>query len=174
MKGHYVLTVRATDRPGLIHSITGMINRRLIPIISLSAAPTDVHDIVLITIEVQIAGNVLGSLMRKVGSIVEVFSVDVIKYETAICRRTAFFKMDKAVLSSTLSSVISKWEAQIINININSDTLLIAKSGNEMIIQQLYNELEGPLLLGFSQTGLIVDSRLIEGDESSVISLLAA
>jgi hypothetical protein len=68
--------------------------------------------------------------------------------------------------------VIGKWGAQIQNLQ--ADTVLIGKSGSEALIRQLYNALEGPYLLGFSQTGLIADSNLIAGEQSSVIFRLAA
>lgn len=58
--------------------------------------------------------------------------------------------------------------------HIQSDKVLIGKSGSEAVIRRLYNELEGPYLLGFSQTGLIADSKLIGEDQSSVINRLAA
>jgi len=173
MKSHYALTIKATNRPGLLHSVTGIINRRLICIKSLNAAPTDVHEIVLITIEIQIAEKDLKALTLRLENIVEIFSVDAIRYDKAICRRSCFFKLDKRMLTGGPQAiVISKWDAQIISMQGN--TVLIYKSGSEDVIRRLYNELDGPYLLGFSQTGLIVDSRLIEGDESSVISRLAA
>jgi acetolactate synthase small subunit len=171
-KEHYVLTIRAEDRPGLLHLVTGILNRKLVPVASLTAAPTDIHAIVLITMELQISEKALSPLILKLENIIEVFSVEAVPFDTALCQRSAYFKMDKAVLSSPQSSVIAKWNAQIVNLQ--HDTVLISKSGSEAVIRRLYNELEGPYLLGFSQTGLIADSKLIAHDDIERISRLAA
>jgi len=172
MKTDYVVTIKAQDRPGLLHLVTGILNRKLIPIISLNAAPTDVHDIVSITMEISISEKALQPLLYKLENIIEVFSLEAVRYDQAISLRSAFFKMDKAVLASQQVSAIRKWEAQMVSLY--PDSVLIAKSGNEEVIRSLYNDLDGPYLLGFSQTGLITDSKLIGEDQSSVINWLAA
>jgi acetolactate synthase small subunit len=167
MKSNYVVTIKAEDRPGLLHIVTGVLNRKLIPIISLTAAPTDIHDIVLITMEIEASEKALQPLLLKLENIIEVFAVEAVPCDEAICQRAAYFKMDKTVLSSPQATAIHKWDAQMVRIE--NGTVLLAKSGSEAMIRRLYHELEGPLLLGFSQTGLITDSKLIDGDESSVI-----
>lgn len=174
-KEHYVLTIKAEDRPGLLHLITGVLNRKLIPIISLTASPTDVHGIVLVTIEVELSNKALQPLIFKLENIIEVFEVEPLAADEGICRRSAYFLVDKAILTSTQSAVISKLEAQLVYMK--DDTILLTRSGNDDSIQRLYNELSGSYLLGFSQTGIIVNSALIahqDGEQSSVISRLAA
>lgn len=172
MKEHFLLSVKAEDRPGLLHLITGVLNRKLVPITSLTAAPTDIHDIVLITMEIIITEKALQPLLYKLENIIEVFAVEATPFDEAICQRAAYFRMDKEVLSSPQADAIAKWGAQIVNIQ--NDTVLFAKSGSEAVISRLYNELEGPYLLGFSQSGLIIDSNLmIHEDQSSVIRLAA-
>jgi acetolactate synthase small subunit len=172
MKDNYLLTLKAEDRPGLLHLITGVLNRKLIPIKSLTAAPTDIHTIVLITIEIEASDKALQPLLYKLENIIEVFDVEAIPYNEAICQRSAYYQMSKAVLSSPQATAISKWGAQIVNMQ--DDTVLLAKSGSEAVIRRLYNELEGPYLLGFSQTGVIADSKLITHDDIERIIRLAA
>jgi acetolactate synthase small subunit len=172
MKSKYVLTIKAEDRPGLLHLVTGVLNRKLIPIVSLTAAPTDIHDIALITMEIEISEKALQPLLYKLENVIEVFAVEAMPHDMAICQRSAFFKMNKEILSSPQVNAISKWEAQIIIVD--TDTVLIAKSGSEAVIRRLYNELEGTHLLGFSQTGVIINSKLIGQGQSSVINWLAA
>jgi acetolactate synthase small subunit len=172
MKKNYLLTIKADDRPGLLHLITGMINRRLIEIESLSAAKTDINDIVIITIELNISEKALTPLVLKLENIIEVFSVEAVLKKNVIALRSAFFRMNKAFLESPTVAVLSKHQAQIINIY--PDAVLVAKSGRDAEIRNLYNALEGPHLLGFSQTGLIADSKLIEQNDEWRISGLAA
>jgi acetolactate synthase-1/3 small subunit len=172
MKEVYVLTIKAEDRPGLLHLVTGVLNRKLIDIVSLTAAPTDIHDIVLMTMEISISEKALRPLIYKLENIIEVFAIEAVRYDKAVCLRSAYFSMDKAVLSSPQASVITRFEAQVVNLQ--ADAVLIGKSGSEAAIRQLYNALEGPYLLGFSQTGLIVDSKLIAHEDIERISGLAA
>jgi acetolactate synthase small subunit len=172
MNNHYVLTIRAADRPGLLHLVTGILNRKLIPIVSLTAAPTDVHDIVLITMEIAASEKALQPLLYKLENIIEIFSVDANAYGKTVCQRSAYFLMDKEFLASPKAAAMNPWEVQIVNLH--AETVLLSKSGNEAMIQRLYNELEGPHLLGFSQTGLIADSKLIAHEDIERIIRLAA
>ena len=73
MKEHYLLTIKAENRQGLLHLVTGMIEKKLIAIKSLSAAPTDLHDLILITIEVEAAEKDVAQLALKLENIIEVF-----------------------------------------------------------------------------------------------------
>ena len=173
MMKNYILTIKAEDRPGLLHLVTGLINKRQIPLLSLSAAKTDVHAIVLITAEVIADEGALTSLALKLENIVEVFGVEARHGDQVLCLRAAYFKMAKGFLETPQLRVLEKYGAVIVTTT--ADTVLIAKHGSDLAIRTLYNELEGPNLLGFSQSGLITDSALIghEGEESSVISLAA-
>jgi len=106
-KENYLLTIKAEDRPGLLHLVTGVIEKKLIPIKSLSYAPTDIHDIILITIEVTGDENELAQLALKIENIIEVFSVEVTLYNSAVCLRAAYFKMAKAFLESPKAMAMS-------------------------------------------------------------------
>lgn len=168
MKTAYILTIKAEDRPGLLHSVTGVINRKLIAIISLTAAPTDIHHIVLITMEIEVSEKALQPLLYKLENIIEVFAVEAIKDSKAICQRSAYFSMNKAVLASPQAAAVTKLNGQIVSLR--GDIVVISKSGSDAAIRQLYNALEGPYLLGFSQTGLIADSKLIPHEDIERIS----
>jgi acetolactate synthase small subunit len=168
----YILTIKADDRPGLLHLVTGMINRRLIEMENLSAAKTDISSIVLITIELNISDKTLTPLLLKLENIIEVYAAEAIKADATISLRAAWFKMDKAFLETPARSALQKHSAVIVNVY--SDAVMVTKYGCDAAIRNLYNELEGPHLLGFSQTGLIADSSLIGHEDIERISRLAA
>lgn len=172
MKANYLLTIKADDRPGLLHLVTGMINRRLIAIESLNAAKTDIRDIVLITIELNISEKALTPLLLKLENIIEVFSVEAALSAKVVALRSALFRLDKAFLETQGMAAITKHQGSIINIY--PEAIVVGKSGSEAAIRSLYNELEGPHLLGFSQTGLIADAALIAHEDIERISRLAA
>ena len=172
MKENYVLNIKAEDRQGLLHLVTGMIKKKLVRIKSLSLAPTDIHDIVMITVELSAAEDDVAQLALKLENIIEVFAVEAVKYDRVVCLRAAYFKMAKAFLESPKAIAMSDYDTVIVHIY--PDAVLLAKYGTDAAIQKLYNALDGPHLLGFSQSGLIADTKLIGGDESSVINRLAA
>lgn len=100
MKENYVMTIKAEDRSGLIHLVTGMMEKRQVKIISLTYAPTDIHGTVLITIEFFGEEITVRSLSLKLKNIVEVFGVEVSRHESALCLRAPYFKISKAFLET--------------------------------------------------------------------------
>jgi len=172
MKENYVVTIKAEDRPGLLHLVSGVIEKRLVKIKSLSYAPTDIHGIILITAEVSGDESVITRLALKIENIVEVFTVEVSRYNSLVCLRAAYFKVAKTFLESPKAIALSKYDTTIVKFY--EDAILLAKYGSDDTILNLYNVLDGPDLLGFSQSGLITDSKLIGEDLSSVINRLAA
>ena len=172
MKEKYLLTLKAEDRPGLLHLVIGMIEKKLIKIQSLNAAQTDIHDIILITIEINATESDLTTLALKLENIVEVFAVEAVKYDKAVCLRAAYFKLAKSILESPKAIALSTYDAVIVQFY--PETILVAKYGTDATIRKLYNALDGPDLLGFSQTGLIADSKLIVHEDDERIIRLAA
>lgn len=172
MRKNFVLTIKAEDRPGLLHRVIGVVEKRLVKIISLSSAPTDIHGIVLITIEVLGEENILAQLAFKLENIIELFSLEVSCYNRSVCLRAAYFKLEKAFLESPQAIAMYKYDTIIVKFY--PETFLLAKCGTNETILKLYNDLDGPYLLGFSQTGLIMDSKLIGEDQSLVLNRLAA
>jgi len=169
---NYVLTFKAEDRRGLLHLVTGVIEKKLVPIKSLSYAPTDMRDIILITVEVSASESDVTQLALKLENIVEVFTVEVKQYDSIVCLRAAYFKMAKTFLESPAAIAMSKYDTVIVQIY--PEAILLAKYGTDHLIRKLYNALDGPHLLGFSQTALITESSLIDHDDIERIIRLAA
>ncbi|QKJ32603.1 hypothetical protein HQ865_23510 [Mucilaginibacter mali] len=166
MKEQYVLTLKAEDRPGLLHLVTGMIEKRKMKINSLSLAATDISDITLITVEVVGTEGEIAILALKLENIIEIFAVEVAKYNQALCLRAAYFKIDSAFFEGVKASTLSKYSTTIIKTY--PGALLLAQYGTDAAVLSLYNELDGPHLLGFSQTGLIADCGLMAENEDVV------
>jgi len=172
MKANYIVTIKATNRQGLLHLVTGIVNRKLIEIDSLTAAKTDIDDIVLITMEINVSEKALTPLVQKIQHIIEVFDVEAQLKESTVTLRAAYFKFRKAFISAPNAALLSKHGAQVINLY--PDAILVSKTGCEAEISQLYSLVANEHLLGFSQTGLIADSSLIEYKDEERISRLAA
>ena len=164
MKTNYILTIKAEDRSGLLRLITGVVEKRQMKIISLNSAPTDIHGLILVTVEVTGDESLLTQLAFKLENILEVFTVDVAQYNAAICLRAAYFRLSRAFMESPKAMVLVEYETSIVKVY--PDAYLLAKYGTAETIIKLYNELDGPHLLGFSQTGLITDTKLINDDQN--------
>jgi acetolactate synthase small subunit len=167
MKEKYILTILAEKKMGLLSQITGLLNRKMLEIESITAAKTDAHSEVIISIELFISEKALHPLLMKLENIIEVFKAEAVKVDDVICQRVAFFKLSKDILNTPHSSTIQKYGAQIINLY--PDAILISKSGNEKDINALFQQLDGPHLLGFMQSGLLADTALINADEARVM-----
>jgi len=167
-KEHYLITIKAEERAGLFHLITGTIEKRQGSIISLNAAPTDIHGVVFITIEIYITESYVTSLAFKLENIIEVFSVQVVQQDSAICLRAAYFRIAKAFLDHQNVSILQKYNVVIVNWL--PDAFVIAHHGNSHTVRDLYNKLDGPHLLGFSQTGLISEETLNGSDAESRVT----
>lgn len=77
MKEQYTLTIKAEPRPGLLHLVTGIIEKKLIRILSFNLETLTGDGIALIGTTIMIDAADLRNLMLKLENIVEVFSVTV-------------------------------------------------------------------------------------------------
>jgi acetolactate synthase I/III small subunit len=170
MKAHYLLTILSEDRKGLVSIITGMLNRKGIEIESVSAARTDIHSRVLVTLEV--IGNVaeLKNMSLKIGNIIEVYEVDMDLIRDAWYQKVALYTIEKEGFNAELYTRLQKYGATIAGYY--DDEVIVQKTGRDEDIQLLYNEMEGPYLKSFSKSAAIA-LKPLEVDESSVISQAA-
>jgi acetolactate synthase regulatory subunit len=75
MKELYILTIKADPRPGLLHLITGILEKKLIRIVCFSLEAPAADGTVLVTATVMIDPAGLKSLALRLENIIEVFSV---------------------------------------------------------------------------------------------------
>lgn len=161
-KENYLLTIKAEERPGLLHLITGMIEKRQGEIKSLNAAPTDLHGILLVTIEIGLPDGRITALALKLENIIEVFSVEACQHQAAICLRAAYFRVARTFLDTPKVSLLQSPHTLIVSWH--PDAFILAHHGNDRTVRELYHQLDGPHLLGFSQTGLISEASLKDTD----------
>ena len=172
MKEKYLLTIKADDAPGLMGRVLVMLTRRRLVIESVTMAKTDISTVVLISIELMIAAGDISPLQLRLEKNVEVFTTDARLCNSILMQKLAFYKLANTILQVPQGTAIHKYGAQIINIY--PDSFVISKSGNAQVINELYSKLEGKYLLGFTQTGSVGDTPLLESnDEWRIIGLAA-
>jgi len=158
----YLITLKAEERAGLLHLITGMIEKPQIEIKSLILAPSNIHGIVAINIELHVKSQSISTLALKLENIIEVLSVQVAQHEQVIAIRAAYFRLAKGFLADTAFTELHKHRAMIVNWS--ADEFIVAHHGNDQSVRLLYNLVDGPFLLGFSQTGLISEQSINDFD----------
>lgn len=154
----FILTVYAEDKRGLIGQLMVFFNRRYYDVHSLNVARTDVSDLVMLTIEVTLPASEVFTLQEKLKKIIEVYSVTVTPRGAGL-KKTGFYRLSVDVLNEPLWLLIQKYGATLSSID--KDSMVISKTGQDKDLDELYGLLEGPSLLGFCKSALIVESSLM-------------
>lgn len=154
----FILTVYAEDKRGLIGQLMVFFNRRYYDVHSLNVARTDISDLVMLTIEATLPAPEVFTLQEKLKKIIEVYSVTVTPGDAGL-KKTGFYRLSTDVLNEPLWQLIQKYGATLSSID--KDSLVISKTGQDRDLDELYSLLEGPSLLGFCKSALIVESSLV-------------
>ena len=154
----FIFSVYAEDKRGLIGQLMVFFNRRYYDVHSLNVARTDISDLVMITIEVALPAQEVVTLQEKLKKIIEVFSVTVTSGNVGL-KKTGFYRLSTDVLDKHLWQLIQKYGATLSSID--KDSLVISKTGQDKDLAELYSLLDGPALLEFCKSALIVESSLV-------------
>ena len=154
----FILTVYAEDKRGLIGQLMVFFNRRYYDVHSLNVARTDISDLVMITVEATLPPSEVSTLREKLKKIIEVYSVTVTPGNAGL-KKTGFYRLSTDVLNTPLWLLIQKYGATLSSIG--KDSMVISKTGQDNDLAELYRLLEGPSLLGFCKSALIVESSLM-------------
>lgn len=154
----FIFTVYAEDKRGLIGQLMVFFNRRYYDVHSLNVARTDISDLVMLTIEVTLPAGEIFTLQEKLKKIIEVYSVTVTSGDAGL-KKTGFYRLSLNVLNEPLWQLIQKYGATLSGID--KDSLVITKTGQDKDLAELYSLLEGPSLLGFCKSALILEQSLV-------------
>ena len=127
---------------------------------SLNVARTDVSDLVMLTIEAVVPAADLLPFTERLKKIVEVYAIST--YADSL-KKTGFYRMGSAALNNGLWLLIGKYGAYLSSMG--EKTFVISKTGSDDDLEELYRRLEGPYLLGFCKSGLIVEESLVPFEE---------
>ncbi|HEY8928150.1 MAG TPA: hypothetical protein VIM55_03105 [Mucilaginibacter sp.] len=159
---HCIFAIYAEDKKGLIGQIMIYFNRSSYAVESLNVSRTDISDLVLITIEAILPQAALGPFTEKLKKIVEVYAVNCYPAGEGL-KKTGFYRLSVNALDQKLWALMSKYGAVLSSMG--DQSLVISKTGNDKDLADLYAALEGPHLLGFCKSGLIVEESLMPFEE---------
>ena len=151
-----IFSIYAEDKKGLVGQVLIYFNRKSYEVRSLNVARTDISDLVLLTIEAIVPARDLLPFIERLKKIVEVYAVQTFSDNL---KKTGFYRMASAALNNDLWLLIGRYGAHLSSMGEGS--FVICKTGCDDDLSALYEKLEGPHLLGFCKSGLIVEESLV-------------
>jgi len=155
-----IFSVYADDKKGLVGQVLIHFNKKNYQVISLNVSRTDISDLVMLTIEAIIPVVELLPFAERLKKIMEVYAVQT--YADNL-KKTGFYRLESAALNNGLWQLIGKYGAHLSSMG--EKTFVITKTGSDADLDELYRKLEGPHLLGFCKSGLIVEESLVPFEE---------
>ncbi|BAU52230.1 hypothetical protein [Mucilaginibacter gotjawali] len=153
-----IFAIYAEDKKGLLGQILVYFNRKNFEIKSLNVARTDISDLVLLTLEAVVPENELLPFTERLKKIIEVYAITT--YDTSHqLKKNGFYRMAATALNNSIWQLLGTYGAQLSSIG--PDTFMISKTGSDHDLATLYAKLEGPHLLGFCKSGLIIEESLV-------------
>jgi acetolactate synthase small subunit len=164
--GHSVIVIYADDKKGLLGQLLVFFNRKNYRILNLNVSRTDISEVVVITIEAVVPAAELPILMKRLEKIIEVYRADFYSAEEARVAKVGFFRLAMAALCPSLQSVIFRYGASFSAIG--NDSIVVRKTGTDNDLYELYEQLDGPHLLGFCKSCLVAEEYISTTDLYSV------
>lgn len=158
----FIFSIYADDKKGLIGQIMMYFNRSSYDVKSMNVSRTDISDLVLVTLEAEVPERMILSFGEKLKKIVEVYAVHIIPAGEGL-KKTGFYRLNSSALDQRLWKLMTKYGATLSSIGENS--IVLSKAGSDKDLAELYELLEGPQLLGFCKSGLIVDESLMSFEQ---------
>jgi acetolactate synthase-1/3 small subunit len=162
-EAHYNVVVYANDRNGILGNILMLFNRPGYEIGHLNVARTDIHDVILIALEVTMPAQQLNPMLHKIQKIIDVYRAFGHASAEQKLHQVAHYRLGNYLLNSSTCSLLQKHGASIIELL--TDSFIIQKTGSAIDINTLYNQLEGEYLLGFCTSGLLFTKSLFQINE---------
>jgi acetolactate synthase small subunit len=153
-----IFSIYADDKKGLVGQVLIHFNKKSYEVISLNVARTDISDLVMITLEAVMPENDVLPFTERLKKIIEVYAVQTFSNKHGL-KKNGFYRMAGCALNNELWALIGKYGAHLSSMG--EQTFVIIKTGSDADLAELYSRLEGPYLLGFCKSGLIVEESLV-------------
>ena len=152
------IVVYAEDKKGILGQVLIHFNKRSFEIQNLNVARTDLRELIVITIEVDLPVAELEPALCRMRKIIEVVDVkDFLPGTLKVCK-VAHFQLSGGSFDQDLFMLLQRHGAQITSCR--EDELVIRKIGDDNDIQSLYNLLERRNLNAFCKSLLVQDEAM--------------
>lgn len=148
-----LFSLSCQDQDGILSRIIQTFSRPNYAIVTLSQARTDVREVMLITLEVRIPAAKADHIVLRLEKIIGVLEVTV---SFGAIMQYAVYRL--ASCNAKTLNILRRHQAQ--TIMQHQGHWLIQQTARPSDIQRLYNELDGPALLGFNQLPVAISQPL--------------
>jgi len=151
----YTLIIVTENNIGLLNHISVVFTRRHINIRSLTASESKIKDIYTFTIVVKMTEELIKKVAKQLEKIIGVFKVFVYEDSEIIYQELALYKLPVSAIQSgiDIEQIVRNHNARILDIE--TDYILIEKTGHKSDTQKLLKELEPYGILQFIRSGRV-------------------
>ena len=155
MKNTYTISIFTEDRIGLLNRITIIFTRRHINIESITASVSEVKGIYRYTIVVNVTKDLVEKLVGQIDKQIEVLKAFYHLAPEIVSREIALYKVSADALKENelFTRTINEHHAHILSVS--SEFIVVEKTGEELEISRLFNELEKFGMLEFARSGKV-------------------
>ena len=150
----FTLSVLTEDKSGLINQLTIIFTKRKININSLNVSVTEVKGVSRFTIVIETSKDMIDNIVKQIRKLIDVLGAFVYEEDQIFYQEIALYKVPKYAIvdGKSIEDLVSKSGARILVIE--TDYMIIEKTGKAKETHDLYQKLEPFGLLEFIRSGL--------------------
>lgn len=158
MQERFTISIFTENNIGLLHRLVTIFTRRHINIVSLTTSESEIKDIYRFIIVIETTEEQVQTLNKQIEKIIGVFKAFYLREEDIVQQELALYKVStQNLVNGTLERLIRDNHARVLSIE--SDFVMIEKTGHPGETLELFRVLEPFGVMGFSRSGIIAISK---------------
>ena len=170
----FTLSVLTEDKSGLINQLTIIFTKRKININSLNVSVTEVKGVSRFTIVIETSKDMIDNIVKQIRKLIDVLGAFVYEEDQIFYQEIALYKVPKYAIvdGKSIEDLVSKSGARILVVE--TDYMIIEKTGKARETHDLYQKLEPFGLLEFIRSGRVAISKSTRKTEAYIKELEAS
>lgn len=170
----FTLSVLTEDKSGLINQLTIIFTKRKININSLNVSFTEVKGVSRFTIVIETSKDMIDNIVKQIRKLIDVLGAFVYEEDQIFYQEIALYKVPKYAIvdGKSVEDLVSKSGARILVVE--TDYMIIEKTGKARETHDLYQKLEPFGLLEFIRSGRVAISKSTRKTEAYIKELEAS
>ena len=170
----FTLSVLTENKSGLINQLTIIFTKRKININSLNVSVTEVKGVSRFTIVTETSKDMIDNIVKQIRKLIDVLGAFVYEEDQIFYQEIALYKVPKYAIvdGKSIEDLVSKSGARILVVE--TDYMIIEKTGKARETHDLYQKLEPFGLLEFIRSGRVAISKSIRKTEAYIKELEAS
>ena len=170
----FTLSVLTEDKSGLINQLTIIFTKRKININSLNVSVTEVKGVSRFTIVTETSKDMIDNIVKQIRKLIDVLGAFVYEEDQIFYQEIALYKVPKYAIvdGKSIEDLVSKSGARILVVE--TDYMIIEKTGKARDTHDLYQKLEPFGLLEFIRSGRVAISKSTRKTEAYIKELEAS